>query len=220
MDIIDVAIARKFAGGSGGGSGDAKPEQSKTIEVTENGTYRITPDSGKVLYAATAKVNVPERYEEGYQNGYAEGYQKGQGDNDFVTEPLEVTKNGTYTPSEGVDGFETVSVEVPERYDEGFAEGKEEGYNEGYNKGFADNEPVLEALTATENKEYTPSDNVDGFSSVTVNVPLKYDEGFQAGVDSVKLQEKTATENGDVLPDDGFSGMSNVTVAVPTGSSK
>ena len=153
---------------SGGVSGDgtAKPEQTKTIEVTENGTYKITPDSGKVLSSATAKVNVPERY------------------------------------------------------DEGFAEGKEEGYNEGYNKGFADNEPVLEALTATENKEYTPSDNVDGFSSVTVNVPLKYNEGFQAGVDSVKLQEKTATENGDVLPDEGFNGMSKVTVAVPTGSSK
>lgn len=109
MDIIDVAIARKFAGGSGGsGGGDAKPEQTKTIEITQNGDYKITPDSGKVLSSATAKVNVPERY----------------------------------------------------------------------------------------------------------------DEGFQAGVDSVKLQEKTATENGDVLPDEGFNGMSKVTVAVPTGSSK
>ena len=95
-------------GVGGGGDGTAKPEQTKTIEVTENGTYKITPDSGKVLSSATAKVNVPERYE----------------------------------------------------------------------------------------------------------------EGFQAGVDSVKLQEKTATENGDVLPDEGFNGMSKVTVAVPTGSSK
>lgn len=90
-------------GVGGGGGGTAKPEQTKTIEVTENGTYKITPDSGKVLSSATAKVNVPERYE----------------------------------------------------------------------------------------------------------------EGFQAGVDSVKLQEKTATENGDVLPDAGFSGMAKVTVAVP-----
>ena len=152
--------------GGVGGDGTAKPTQTKTIKVVENGTYKVTPDSGKVLSSVTANVNVPERYEEG------------------------------------------------------FAEGKEEGYNEGYNKGLADNEPVLEALTATENKEYTPSDNVDGFSSVTVNVPLKYNEGFQAGVDSVKLQEKTATENGDVLPDEGFNGMSKVTVAVPTGSGK
>ena len=95
-------------GVGGGGDGAAKPEQTKTIEVTENGDYKILPDSGKVLSSATAKVNVPERYE----------------------------------------------------------------------------------------------------------------EGFQAGVDSVKLQEKTATENGDVLPDEGFNGMSKVTVAVPTGSSK
>lgn len=95
-------------GVGGGGDGTAKPEQTKTIEVTENGTYKITPDSGKVLSSATAKVNVPERYE----------------------------------------------------------------------------------------------------------------EGFQAGVDSVKLQEKTVTENGDVLPDEGFNGMSKVTVAVPTGSGK
>lgn len=92
----------------GGGDGTAKPEQTKTIEVTENGTYKITPDSGKVLSSATAKVNVPERYE----------------------------------------------------------------------------------------------------------------EGFQAGIDSVKLQEKTVTENGDVLPDDGFAGMSKVTVAVPVSSGK
>ena len=171
--IPEKSITRKemfyekiLESGGVGGDGTAKPTQTKTIKVVENGTYKVTPDSGKVLSSVTANVNVPERYEEG------------------------------------------------------FAEGKEEGYNEGYNKGFADNEPVLEALTATENKEYTPSDNVDGFNSVTVNVPLKYDEGFQAGVDSVKLQEKTATENGDVLPDEGFNGMSKVTVAVPTGSSK
>lgn len=89
--------------GGVGGDGTAKPEQTKTIEITQNGDYKITPDSGKVLSSATAKVNVPERYE----------------------------------------------------------------------------------------------------------------EGFQAGVDSVKLQEKTATENGDVLPDEGFNGMSKVIVAVP-----
>lgn len=94
--------------GGVGGDGTAKPTQAKTIEVVENGTYKVTPDSGKVLSSVTAKVNIPERYE----------------------------------------------------------------------------------------------------------------EGFQAGVDSVKLQEKTVTKNGDVLPDEGFNGMSKVTVAVPTGSSK
>ena len=63
--------------GGVGGDGTAKPEQTKTIEVTENGTYKITPDSGKVLSSATAKVNVPERYDEGFAEGKEEGYNEG-----------------------------------------------------------------------------------------------------------------------------------------------
>ena len=35
-----------------------KPEQTKTVTITENGTITITPDSGKVLTAVTVTTNV------------------------------------------------------------------------------------------------------------------------------------------------------------------
>lgn len=66
---------------------------------------------------------------------------------DVNLEPLTVTANGTYEPSEGVDGFSDVTVSVPERV------------------------PVTESLTATENGTYEPSEGVDGYDSVTVAVP-------------------------------------------------
>lgn len=37
----------------------AKPEQTKTVEITSNGTTKITADSGKVLSEVTVTVNVP-----------------------------------------------------------------------------------------------------------------------------------------------------------------
>ena len=82
-------------GVGGGGDGTAKPEQTKTIEVTENGTYKITPDSGKVLSSATAKVNVPERYEEGFQAGV----------NSVKLQEKTVTENGDVLPDEGFNGM-------------------------------------------------------------------------------------------------------------------
>lgn len=36
----------------------AKPEQTKTVTITENGTITIIPDSGKVLTAVTVTTNV------------------------------------------------------------------------------------------------------------------------------------------------------------------
>lgn len=33
---------------------------------------------------------------------------------DSVLEPLTVTKNGTYVPAEGVDGYSSVTVRLPE----------------------------------------------------------------------------------------------------------
>lgn len=41
-----------------GGGGSAKPSQTKTVEITENGTYSITPDFGYTLSRVTANVTV------------------------------------------------------------------------------------------------------------------------------------------------------------------
>lgn len=80
-------------------------------------------------------------------------------------------------------------------------------------------DPVIQPLEVTENGEYTAPENVHGFNPVKVDVPLRYEEGYedgyQASQDSIKLQEKTATENGEVVTDEGFTGMSKVIVAVP-----
>lgn len=75
------------------------------------------------------------------------------GDVSFISggatvEEITITENGTYTPEEGIDGFNPVVVEVP-----------------------MPEPPVLETLSVTENGTYTPPSNVDGYDEVIVDVP-------------------------------------------------
>lgn len=46
-------------GGVTGTLESAKEEQTKTVEITSNGSFTVTPDSGKVLSQVTGTVNVP-----------------------------------------------------------------------------------------------------------------------------------------------------------------
>ena len=84
---IKVALRGKAAG-SGEGT---KEEQEKSLTVTENGSYEILPDEGKVMSKATVNVAVPEP----------------------VLAPLTATENGIYSPEDGIDGYSAVVVEVP-----------------------------------------------------------------------------------------------------------
>jgi hypothetical protein len=99
-----------------------------------------------------------------------------------VLEELEVTENGSYTPSEGVDGFGSVKVNVP------------------------DIPAVLQNKEVTENGEYTADDGYDGLGKITVNVP---------DIPAV-VQPLEVTENGEYAVPDGVDGFNSVKVAVPS----
>ena len=68
-----------------------KEEQEKNVDVTENGTFEVTPDEGYALSKVTANVNVP----------VPEGYIKPSG-------TLEVTENGTHDVTE----YQSVNVNI------------------------------------------------------------------------------------------------------------
>ena len=62
-----------------------------------------------------------------------------------VIQSLSVTQNGPYEAPKGVDGFNPVIVNVPDRYDEGFQTGYAEGDNDGREaqKKICDEEKVI-----------------------------------------------------------------------------
>ena len=64
-----------------------------------------------------------------------------------IIEEKNIIENGTYNVPEGVDGFNPVNVNVPERI------------------------PVINALNVIENGAYNVPSGVDGFNPVNVNVP-------------------------------------------------
>lgn len=91
-----------------------------------------------------------------------------------VLEPLTVTANGQYEPSEGVDGYSDVTVQVPERI------------------------PVTESLSVTENGTYEPTEGVDGYDRVTVSVPEPI---HQTETWSFTLDDDTVIEKVVILDD-------------------
>lgn len=88
-------------------------------------------------------------------------------------ESLKVTANGSYEPSEGVDGFSDVSVNVPPTI------------------------PDIEPLTVTANGTYTAEG--DGFNPVTVNIDTPTDPNVYEG-------EFIGTETGVLTIDTGYDG--------------
>ncbi len=89
IDIIDVAFDDLQTLDVEVGLTDRLPEQSKSVTLTKNGTYTVTPDDGKTLSKVTTEVSVLP-----------------------LMDSLEVTENGEYEPANPYVGFDNVSVKV------------------------------------------------------------------------------------------------------------
>ena len=115
-------------------------------------------------------------------------------------EELEVTENGIYTPDQGVDGFNKVTVDVPayvpviqsKSITENGTYIAPDGVD-GFSPIVVDVPayvPVIQSKSITENGTYTAPEGVDGFSPITVNVPT----GIFITVNGDGLQVSTSSD--------------------------
>ena len=150
FDIVEVNVPQKTFN-----------KTSVTKEYTANGQYSIaTPSGYDGISDVSVNVNVPERVP--------------------VLDSLNVTDNGTYTPEIGVDGYNSVTVNVLKEHHNVVS--KSITANGTYNSegddvwnrvdvNVPERVPVLDSLNVTDNGTYTPEIGVDGYNSVSVNIP-------------------------------------------------
>ena len=114
---------------SGGGA------NIQSLTVTQNGRYNAP--AGVDGYNPV-DVNVPDRYDEGHKDGYDEGYVDGEAAVKAKIQSKTITKNGTYyAADDGLDGFDPVNVNVPDKYGEGYKDGYDDGYLDGFESAMA-----------------------------------------------------------------------------------
>lgn len=160
-------------------AGVKEPVKLITKTIMSNGTYVAADDEADGYVSVTVDVG------------------------ETVLEDLSVITNGTYTPPEGVDGYNNITVDV---------------------------KPNLSTLSVTANGTYIPPTGTDGYNSVTVDVAgaILGPEGsttittngthdvynYAEAIVNVQpvLQDKTVTANGVYTADEGYYGLGSVTV--------
>ena len=115
-----------------------------------------------------------------------------------VIQPLSVTQNGKYDAPAGVDGFNPVIVNVPDRYDE--------GYNAGYEQGYSNGKKIYENLYDRETGTLPPI--TDDMGNVIENaIPITNDDELND-----YLKSTAFVSNGDSVNVIGFGGDTEFTV--------
>ena len=109
IDLVTINLC------PGQGGGGVKP--SGTLEISENGVYDVYSYSSASVdvhpsvslsetYISNGNYNITGEFNGGVITVDVPAPQ-------FVTETLNVSANGTYTPGQGVDGYSQVVVDVP-----------------------------------------------------------------------------------------------------------
>lgn len=122
----------------------------KTINITENGTYKVTYDEANFTGLEVVDINVNLPLEEIYQNAYNEGFANGEQTQKDKLQSIEITENGVYQSFDY--GFREVNVNVPDLngdYNEGYSDGYNEAYNEAYQIGVQEGEIIGTETTTT-----------------------------------------------------------------------
>lgn len=172
-----------------------------------------------------------EEYNRGLQDGIRQGTiiganEQKEKDDAALTPNENITENGSYTAEYG---FKKVTVDVPDKYDEGYDNGYDNGYNagevegygkgetDGYNKGYSDGKVDgevdgkeegirigKEAQKAEDDAKITPS------TTITQNGEYEADYGYKKvivnveGGTSYEPFETFVLKNGAVVFDDIF----------------
>lgn len=111
-----------------------------------------------------------------------------------VIQSLSVTQNGPYEAPKGVDGFNPVIVNVPDRYDKG------------YEQGYSDGKKIYENLYARETGTLPPI--TDDMGNVIENaIPITNDDELND-----YLKSTAFVSNGDSVNVIGFGGDTDFTV--------
>lgn len=129
----------------------------------------------------------------------------GGGSSGGKVKPITITENGVYNAPEGYVGFEPVTVDVPDRYQEGYDKGHDDGVKS----------VVISPLTVTANGTYSAADySCNGFDPVNVNVPDRYQEGYEDGQEHGKYTFPDGTSYSDVVNIIGGDAVADETLGV------